>query len=92
MPSRPAELLCASESVRIQQSPAESPVLLLLLCPFLSHFLAIQEDLVDLLEAGPLLRVPPPAAQHKPIDDVWAHGRLRKVDLEKAHGHTFHCV
>lgn len=33
------------------------------------------------LEGGPLLRIPPPAAQHDLIEHVWTQHRLRQVDL-----------
>ncbi len=33
------------------------------------------------LEGGPLLCVPPPAAQHDLVERVWTQHRLRQVDL-----------
>ena len=44
--------------------------------------LALQEGSVYFLEGGPLLGVPPPAAQHDLVERVWTQHWLRKVDLQ----------
>lgn len=43
--------------------------------------LAVQEGSVYFLERRPLLRVPPPAAQHDLVERVWTQHGLRQVDL-----------
>lgn len=46
----------------------------------------LEEQQVYLLERGPVLRVPPPAAQHQLVHGVGADGGLREVRLWKQKG------
>lgn len=59
-----------------------------IICPSVQFSLVFQQGAVDVLEAGPLFGIPPPAAVHEAVDCIRTAGRPREVDLSETQSST----